>query len=402
MKLTASLPPSLPIISALSRGLRQAGIAAAMLVGLGGAAVSHAQPVTLNVVDVAGNLALTQEALESFAAKNPNIVSRITFTKAPSPELPGKIRAMQAAGRTDIDLVLTGTDALAAGIALNLWEPLLPAHEASFPGLLDNYLPSARKMQDLANGQGVAVTFTPAGPLLEYNADKVKTPPKSPAELLAWCKANPNRLIYARPANSGPGRTFLMGLPYLLGDKNPMDPIAGWDKTWAYLKELNSCIEYYPTGTGAVFKELGEGSRDMTVTMTGWDINPRALGVVPKPFKVAAFDNFTWVNDAHYMVMPKGLPAARQAVVLQLMAYLLKPEQQALTYDAGYFYPGPAVKNVPLSAAPQKSQDIIKEFGRPEYADWIAKQPHAQPLGDKDLVAAFKKWDQEIGSGKAK
>jgi putative spermidine/putrescine transport system substrate-binding protein len=381
----------------LAHGLRAAGFLAAFVAG-----AAQAQPVTLNVVDVAGNLALTQEALESFAAKNPTLVSRITFTKAPSPELPGKIRAMQAAGRTDIDLVLTGTDALAAGIALNLWEPLLPAQAAKFPNLVDNYLPAARKMQDLSSGQGIMVTYTPAGPLLEYNPDKVKTPPKTPAELLSWCKANPNKLIYARPANSGPGRTFLMGLPYMLGDKNPKDPIAGWDKTWAYLKELNSCIEYYPTGTGAVFKELGEGSRDMTVTMTGWDINPRALGVVPKQFKVAAFSNFTWVDDAHYMVMPKGLPAARQAVVLELMAFLLKPAQQALTYDAGYFYPGPAVKDVPLSAAPQKSQDVIKEFGRAEYADWITKNPHAQPLEDKALVAAFKKWDQEIGSGKAK
>lgn len=391
------------LISNLARSLRVAGFAA-VAAGLSAAALgaAQAQPVTLNVVDVAGNLALTQEALETFAAKNPNLVSRITFTKAPSPELPGKIRAMQAAGRTDIDLVLTGTDALAAGIALNLWEPLLPAHAAKFPGLTDNYLPSARKMQDLANGQGIVVTYMPAGPLLEYNPDKVKVLPKTTAELLSWCKANPNKLIYARPANSGPGRTFLMGLPYLLGDKDPKDPIAGWDKTWAYLKELNSCIEYYPTGTSAVMKELGEGSRDMTVTVTGWDINPRALGVVPKQFKVATLSGFTWINDAHYMVMPKGLPAVRQAVVMELMAFLLKPEQQALTYDSGYFYPGPAVKNVPLSSAPQKSQDVIKEFGRPEYADWIAKQPHAQPLEDKAMVAAFKKWDQEIGSAKAK
>lgn len=391
------------LLSNLARSLRVAGFVAAAA-GLSAATLgaAQAQPVTLNVVDVAGNLALTQEALEAFAAKNPNLVSRITFTKAPSPELPGKIRAMQAAGRTDIDLVLTGADALAAGIALSLWEPLLPAQAGKFPNLMDNYLPSARKMQDLANGQGIMVTYMPAGPLLEYNPDKVKVVPKTTAELLSWCKANPNKLIYARPANSGPGRTFLMGLPYLLGDKDPKDPIAGWDKTWAYLKELNSCIEYYPTGTGAVMKELGEGSRDMTVTVTGWDINPRALGVVPKQFKVATLAGFTWINDAHYMVMPKGLPAARQAVVMELMAFLLKPEQQALTYDAGYFYPGPAVKNVPLSSAPQKSQDVIKEFGRPEYADWIAKQPHAQPLEDKAMVAAFKKWDQEIGSGKGK
>jgi putative spermidine/putrescine transport system substrate-binding protein len=26
---------------------------------------------------------------------------------------------------------------------------------------------------------------------------------------------------------------FLMGLPYILGDKDPKDPEKGWDKTWA-------------------------------------------------------------------------------------------------------------------------------------------------------------------------
>ena len=89
------------------------------------------------------------------------------------------------------------------------------------------------------------------------------------------------------------------------------------DKTWAFLKELDSCIEYYPTGTGAVMKELGEGSRDMTVTMTGWDINPRVLGIVPKSYKVGPFKGMTWVNDAHYMVIPKGVPPEKVAAVEQ-------------------------------------------------------------------------------------
>ncbi len=242
----------------------------------------------------------------------------------------------------------------------------------------------------------------PAGPLLEYNPDKVKQVPTTPQELLAWCKANPNRLIYARPANSGPGRTFLMGLPYILGDSNPKDPVNGWSKTWAYLKELNTCIEYYPTGTGAVMKELGEGSRDMTVTVTGWDINPRVLGIVPKSFKVAPFKAMTWVNDAHYMVIPKGVAPEKVAVVLDLMAYLLTPEAQAYTYDQGYFYPGPAVKNVTLAMAPKESQDAIKEYGRPEYAAWLTQFPHTQSLVPKAQVDAFRIWDQQIGAQKTK
>jgi putative spermidine/putrescine transport system substrate-binding protein len=365
-------------------------------------AARAADAVSINIVDVAGNLQLTQKGFEAFKAKYPNLVSNITFTNAPAPQLPGKIKAMQAAGRSDIDLVVTGTDALAAGIQQGLWEKLLPDQAKAFPGVLDKYAPGPRKMQDIAQGYGLEVTYMPAGPLLEYNPAKVTDVPKTPDQLLAWCKAHPNKLIYARPANSGPGRTFLMGLPYVLGDKDPMDPINGWDKTWAFLKQLNDCIPYYPGGTSAVMKELGEGTRDMTVTVTGWDINPRALGIVPAEFKVAAFDNMTWVNDAHYMVIPKGVPKEKLDVLYKLMNFMLEPAQQALTYDDGYFYPGPAVKDVPLSMAPAKSQEVIQKFGRPEYAKLLADRPHVLPLNAQAMVAAFQKWDREIGAQKTK
>jgi len=382
--------------------LTSLAVATAAMVTLGApAAFAQKGPFAINVVDVAGNLALTQDAIQNYANKHPNVISKVSFTKAPAPELPAKLKAMQGAGRSDIDLVLTGTDDLAAGIEQGLLVKILPDHQAKFPNLMQNYQPAAAKMQELAGDYGIEVAFMPAGPLLEYNPDKVKQVPTTPAELLAWCKANPNRFIYARPANSGPGRTFVMGLPYILGDKDPKNP-ASWDKTWAYLKELNSCIEYYPSGTGAVMKELGEGSRDMTVTMTGWDLNPRILGIVPKSYKVAPFQHMTWVNDAHYMVIPKGVPADKVDVILDLMAYMLTPEAQALTYDKGYFYPGPAVKNVPLSMAPKESQDAIKEFGRPEYDQWLKEFPHTQSLEAKAQVEMFRIWDQQVGAAKTK
>jgi putative spermidine/putrescine transport system substrate-binding protein len=355
-------------------------------------------PVTLAITDPAGDLQLTRPAIDEYVRKHPNLVSKINIVTATAPEVPGKLKAMQAAGRSDIDLVLTGTDFLAAGIEQGLLMKVLPTYAAKFPNLTANYQPAAAKMQELAGDYGITVVFMPAGPLIEYNPDKVKQVPTTPQELLAWCKANPNRLIYARPANSGPGRTFIMGLPYLLGDKDPKDPVKGWDKTWAFLKELNSCIEYYPTGTTAVMKELGEGSRDMTVTMTGWDINPRVLGIVPKGYKVAPFKGMTWVNDAHYMVIPKGVAPEKVAVILDLMAYLLTPEAQAYTYDKGYFYPGPAIKDVPLSMAPKDSQDAIKEYGRPEYEGWLKEFPHTQSLPPQAQVEAFRIWDEQVGA----
>jgi putative spermidine/putrescine transport system substrate-binding protein len=389
------------------RGLVSCAIlaGASFAVALGGppaSAQAPRAPVVINVVDVGGALALLQDAIEAYKTKNPTYVSRFTFTKAPSPELPGKLKAMQAAGRADIELVLGGLDILSAGLEQGLWTPILPAHAVKFPNVKENYLPPAAKMQELAKDQALAVVFMPAGPLVEYNPAKVKEPPTTPQALLAWCKANPNKFVYARPANSGPGRTFLMGLPYMLGDKDPKDPVNGWEKTWAYLKELNSCIEYYPTGTGIVMKEFGEGTRDITITVSGWDINPRALGIVPKDYKVAAFDNLTWVNDTQYLMVPKGVTGEKLDVVLDLMKFLLEPQQQAMTYDKGYFYPGPAVKNVPVTMAPKESQDVIKEFGRPEYDGWIAKFPHTQPLDSKQMVDAFRIWDQQVGAAKTR
>ena len=170
-------------------------------------------PVSLNVIDVGGQLQLVQAAIEAYAKANPKLVGNVAFSQAPAPELPGKLKAQQDAGRVDIDLVLTGTDALSAGIDQKLWIPIVTDYAAALPNLQEIYLPGALKMQGLAQNQAVCTVFCPAGPILEYMPDQVKTPPKSAKELLDWAKAHPKRFLYARPANSGPGRTFLQGLP---------------------------------------------------------------------------------------------------------------------------------------------------------------------------------------------
>ncbi len=358
------------------------------------------QPVALNIIDVAGNLALTQPALEAYRAAKPNLVSRMTYTKAPAPELPAELKAQQAANRVDIDLVLTGTDALSAGIDQNLWVELLPAQAGGLPKLQDIYLEPAARMQGLARGQGVVVTYYPSGPLLSYMPARVRNVPKTAEELLEWSKQNKNKLIYARPANSGPGRTFMMGLPYILKDANPKDPVKGWDKTWAYLKALGENIEYYPSGTTPTMKEFGDGTRDMVVTTTGWDINPRVLGIVPKEAAIFSLAGFSWVADAHYMCVPKGLGEEKLAVILDLMSFMLQPAQQAYAYDEGYFYPGPAVKGVTLAMAPKASQDALKEFGRPEYDAMIAGSPVELPLDPDVMVQAFRLWDEQVGGSK--
>ncbi|MBF9132465.1 extracellular solute-binding protein [Plantactinospora sp. S1510] len=356
-------------------------------------------PVVLNILDVAGNLQLTQAMIDDFVSKNSDTVSKVTYSKSPSPELVGKVKAQQDANRVEIDLVLTGVDGLAAGIEQNLWTPLLPTHADRLPGMA-NYLPGAAAMQKLAGDHGVTVTYYPSGPLIEYLPSKVPNPPTSAPALLEYAKANPGAVQYARPSNSGPGRTFLMGLPYLLGDTDPKDPVNGWAKTWAYLAELNKYVTLYPSGTGETMKNLANGSAKIIVSTTGWDINPRVLGTVPEEAKVGTLEGFHWVTDAHYAVVPKGVSTDKQAAILALLNHMLTPEQQAKAYDQGYFYPGPAIKDVPLSMAPEASRQAIEKFGRPEYEQLIAGNPIEVPLDAKALVAAFSKWDREIGGAK--
>ncbi|MBA3874633.1 MAG: extracellular solute-binding protein, partial [Anaerolineae bacterium] len=176
----------------------------------------------------------------------------------------------------------------------------------------------------------------------------------------------------------------------------------GWEKTWAFLKDIDPYIEYYPSRTGDVVAELANGTRAMMVSTMGWDINPRVLGNMPPDYQTVQLEGTSFVADAQFMVVPKGLDNDHLAVVLDLMAWMLKPDQQAIAYDKGYFYPGPAVKDVDRSMAPEESQQAIKDFGRPEYDDMAANTPVVLPLAADNLVKAFAMWDEQIGGNKIK
>ena len=174
------------IRTSVDRRTLLAGIAGVATLGAGHARAASAPalppaPVSLNVIDVAGQLQLTQAAMESFAKTNSKLVSKIAFSQAPAPELPGKLQAQQAAGRVDIDLVLTGTDGLSAGIDQKLWVPLVTDYGAELPKLQEIYLPGAWKMQGLAQDQAVCVVFCPAGPIIPQR--RTRKPPQSRGRL---------------------------------------------------------------------------------------------------------------------------------------------------------------------------------------------------------------------------
>ncbi|WP_435175484.1 extracellular solute-binding protein [Actinacidiphila sp. bgisy145] len=363
-------------------------------------ATKPSKPVTLNILDVAGNLALTKPIIDAFKAQHPEVVSHITTTTGTAPDLAPKVQAQQQAGNVQIQLVLTGTDGLAAGIQKGLWYDLKPYYDRFFPGLMAGYNGPAASMATLAQDQGIELVTTPGGPLLEYDPAKVASVPTTTDALLEWAKANKGKFQYAQPRNSGPGRTLLMGLPYLLGDSDPSDPTNGWSRTWAYLTELNKYTAPYPPKTSTVMTNLAQGTVHVIASTMGWYINPRALGTVPAGIKAARFDNLTWVTDAQYGVIPKGVSDDELIATMRLLAFALTPDQQAVTYDQGYFYPGPAVRNVALSQAPAASRTTLQKYGDTEFDGWISKFPAKNSLPATAQVTAFDLWDKKIGSTK--
>jgi putative spermidine/putrescine transport system substrate-binding protein len=357
---------------------------------------ASAEPIVLSVIDTGGDLASTQVILENYKKANPDKVKEIRIQRAPAPELPAKIKAQQDAGRLDINLVLTGQDG-GSLLAQNQQIIQIPDYQKSFPR--DALTEAGKALYDEGKGYLIPSVGNAGGPVLIYNPAKVPNPPKTAQELLAWVKANPGKFMYARPANSGPGRSILQGLSFILGDSKPLDPEKGWDKNWDFLKELGKSVEYYPTGTAITLKEFAQGQRWMIAGIMEWDMKPRAQSVIPPDSKISIMENTTFVVDGHYWCIPKGVPQDQADIILDLMKFMWTPEQQVLTWSA---FIGPVVKAATIASAPKNIQDEVKEFWRPEYDQIGTKWKVSPPLGVKELSYAMDRWDREIGADQVK
>jgi putative spermidine/putrescine transport system substrate-binding protein len=358
------------------------------------------KPITLTILDVGGDLLTSKPMIQNYVAAHPNLVGSVQYETGAPTDVAGKIQAQQNSGRVSIDLVLTGGDGLAAMQAQHELVRLLPNYAAAFPGLQQQLDPGAWRMIQAVDGYGlVASQYGAGGPLLEYNPSLVTRPPATPAQLLDWARAHPGQFGYANPNNSGPGRVFLMGLPYMLGDKNPADPVHGWDKTWAYLKQLGQYVQYYPSSTKETLQGIANGSRALTLSEVGIDIADRVAGVLPQNAQVGTFTDQSWIVDGHYAAVPKGVPPDQIAVVLDLIKWILRPDQQATSYAQGLITF--AVRGVTPALADGKGQQVYQQYGRPDYyPKELAAHPVELPLSGAALQQAFDIWNRQIGSAK--
>lgn len=358
------------------------------------------KPITLHILDVAGDLTTSKPLIADFVKANPKLISKVEYESGSADDVAGKLQAQQTAGRVDIDLVLTGTGALAQMRTQNELTKLLPNYASALPNLKSVLTAGGAKLQNTAGGYGVIDEGGGGGgPILEYSKAKVPSVPTTAAALLAWAKAHPGRFTYANPtAGSGPSNALIAALPYELGDSNPADPVKGWAKTWAWLQDMNKYISKYPIKTGDTFQGMADGTFDMTVAQTGWDVIEHSPGgPLNDTFDVAAFSNPTLITDGHFGVIPKGVSAGHIAVDLDLLKWLLRPDQQALTYPTFSSFP---VKGVTLSMAPAAAQAAVTKYGRPAFIAQLSTAVVRLPLDATAVQAMYDKWNKLIGSKK--
>ncbi len=365
---------------------------------------TSAEAITITVLDAGGVLSFTKPLFEAFKAASPGLVSEIKYEQAPSTEAVSKLRVQQAAGRVVTDIVVSGGDVVGAGIQQNVWLKLFPNHQGRLSNA-KNYTAQANGFLRLSEGFAGVVATEYQGPLLNFDPARVKLPARvSPQGLLAWAKANPRRFTYARPPSSGPGRQFLMALPYILGDKNPRDPVKGWSRTWAYLKDLGQYTAPHPASTSETLRGLAQQNYDLVVSTVGWDLGMRAQGVHPLSYKVAPFETIRgkpaqWTVAGHYVMVPRGVTGDRLATVLKLINFMLRPNQQVKMYAAqNKSQPGPAVKGVTLANASPATRATIAKTERPEYKALIQNARTVSELDAETLAVALDRWAREIGS----
>ncbi|CAM5207995.1 ABC transporter substrate-binding protein OS=Bosea thiooxidans OX=53254 GN=ARD30_06700 PE=4 SV=1 [Bosea thiooxidans] len=95
---------------------------------------------------------------------------------------------------------------------------------------------------------------------LAYNADMVKTPPATFAELADWAKKNPKQFGYNGIKGGMSGVSFVAGWVYAFGGdadkliKGPYDAATktSWDKAFADLKEFNKNVVITPGNAGTL------------------------------------------------------------------------------------------------------------------------------------------------------
>lgn len=200
----------------------------------------------------------------------------------------------------------------------------------------------------LAAGGPGAVPYRASSVLLAYNPDKVKNPPGTLEELLAWIKANPGRFTYNSPKTGGSGGAFVatvLDSSVPPADREQMttgyhkELEKDWEPGWKVLAGLNPYVYQkgvYPNGNNQTLQLLSSGQIDMAPVWSDQFISGQAAGTIPKTMMAAQIKDPSFTGGAAYLGVVKA--SKNQDLAFKLVNFVLTPEVQAKIAEkiAGY------------------------------------------------------------------
>jgi putative spermidine/putrescine transport system substrate-binding protein len=248
-----------------------------------------------------------------------------------------------------------------------------------------------------ASGPALPLAAAPGGPVLVRRAGIAA--PRNPAELLDWARQNPDRFLYPWPPLTQGGRCFLGALPFLLGDRDPSDPVDGWDRSWDWLAALDPHVAFYPvTGAGGA-EEFRDQECDMLAVSLSEDLLFRGLGLLPADSLLGSFEPSAWVPVATCLAVPRDLAAGDRPAVAALIAFLLSEKvQDDLAFGQGRRWSEPAHRDAVLEDRPPAVQRTQRALMRPEMGALIAAHPVTPPYPLAAWNAMFDLWEERIGA----
>jgi putative spermidine/putrescine transport system substrate-binding protein len=224
--------------------------------------------------------------------------------------------------------------------------------------------------------KGAAIPYRGSSVVLAYNSDKVKSPPKTLADLLSWIKANPGKFTYNSPNTGGSGYSFaetvvdsLLTPAILKAMDQGYDTSlqSNWKPGLDLLHSLNKYMYgngVYPNGNAAVLQLLGQGQIWVAPVWSDQSLTALKTGQLGPNIKLTQISNPSFTGGAAYLAVPKT--AKHKKVLYKFVNYILSPAAQQMIVDVMAGFPAIDIKYMGDSIR-QKFEDVSANTLRPTY-----------------------------------
>jgi ABC-type uncharacterized transport system YnjBCD substrate-binding protein len=257
-----------------------------------------------------------------------------------------KLDAQKSAPATDFDVLVIHQKA--AGTMVK--EGLLAKYTDKVP--TSKLVTSETAKNSLgADVSGFVIPMFQSQTALAYNADLLKNPPNTFAELKEWVKENPKQFGYNGIKGGMSGVAFVAGWIYAFGGdagkliKGPYDPSVktSWDKALAELKEFNKNVVITP-GNAGTLDMLNRGEIAMGPVWVDMFYSWQADGKLPPNMKLKLAAPGMPGQPMYYAIPAKS---ANQKLAEDFIALATSPEIQAEGIVKKFnWYPGIDAKNL--------------------------------------------------------